>query len=359
MKDEISRTKYYDYLRVFATFSVIMLHLASQNWYDSDVNGLEWKIFHFYNSIVRWGVPVFVMISGSLFLERDIPISKIYSKYVLRMLLAFAVWNFTYFLFSGEGILQQFQSLFQEGKTQQFVKIINIHYHLWFIPMIAGIYICLPMIKQIVQNETVEKYYLAVSFIFWLFIPEAVNLVKDFGSENVIAIVKALEHNVVNMYMNMVMSYVFYFVLGHYLSNRSFDKVQKCLIYFAGLIGFVFTFIMPLVVSIKAQEPVQTYYDNTCVNVCLEAVAFFTFFKSLSFKEGKLYDMVVRLSKWSFGAYLVHVLIIDYFNNNLGLNTFSFSPFISVPVLTLAVFMISFGISALLNQIPIVKKYIV
>ena len=98
------RTIYFDYLRVFATFSVIILHIASSNWSLIDVNGFDWFVFNFIDSIVRWGVPVFVMISGALFLDRDIPIRKIYSKYVFRMIVSYIVWSIIYALFMG-GVL--------------------------------------------------------------------------------------------------------------------------------------------------------------------------------------------------------------------------------------------------------------
>ena len=80
------RTVYFDYLRVFATLAVMVLHTSAQNWSKTDVNSFTWQTFNFFDSIVRWGVPVFVMISGSLFLSRDIPIKVIYNGgFILRM----------------------------------------------------------------------------------------------------------------------------------------------------------------------------------------------------------------------------------------------------------------------------------
>lgn len=98
------RTVYFDYLRVSAAFAVMIVHISAQNWYVADVNGSGWKMFNFYDSIVRWGVPVFVMISGSLFLSRDIPQEKIFSKYVLRMVTSFIAWSFIYTLFQEGGV---------------------------------------------------------------------------------------------------------------------------------------------------------------------------------------------------------------------------------------------------------------
>lgn len=68
---QADRIMYLDYLRVFATFGVVILHVSAQNWYVADINSFEWLVFHFFDSVVRWGVPVFVMISGTLFLNKE------------------------------------------------------------------------------------------------------------------------------------------------------------------------------------------------------------------------------------------------------------------------------------------------
>ena len=66
------RILYFDFLRIFATLSVMVLHVTAQNWHGTSVSSFEWQTFNFFNSIVRWGVPIFVMISGALFLnERE------------------------------------------------------------------------------------------------------------------------------------------------------------------------------------------------------------------------------------------------------------------------------------------------
>ena len=44
-------------------------------------------------------------------------------------------------------------------------------------------------------------------------------------------------------------------------------------------------------------------------------------------------------------------------DNLIGLNSLSFNPVISVPCIGIIVFAISIGISALLNHVPVVKKY--
>ena len=63
------RVVYYDFLRVIASFCVVMTHVAQQVWYHDPIDTYEWNVANVYESAVRWSVPVFVMISGSLFLS--------------------------------------------------------------------------------------------------------------------------------------------------------------------------------------------------------------------------------------------------------------------------------------------------
>ena len=83
------RKIYLGYLRVLAIFTMIMLHVASQNWTHVNVNGFTWQIFNFFDGILRWCVPIFVIIIGNLFLIRQILIKKLYFKYILRLVMLF------------------------------------------------------------------------------------------------------------------------------------------------------------------------------------------------------------------------------------------------------------------------------
>lgn len=356
---QTSRVIYFDHLRILATVAVMMLHVAAANWYTTDVNGIDWAVFNFYDSIVRWGVPVFVMISGALFLNRDdIPVKKIYSKYVLRMLTAYCTWSFIYYLFAGDTIFQQLAGLIRPGKMDKYLDIINSHYHLWFIPMIVGLYICLPIIKQIVKNEKVAVYFLGISFIAWFLIPQIVTLIQDFGGEKLIIVTNAAYETFTDLKLNLVMNYTFYFILGYELSKIRFSKKIRIIIYILGIIGFGFTILANWIVTIKTQTPTGTYYGNACVNILFESIAVFELYKNIPFKNGKASKITKMLSKWSFGAYLVHALIIEQFMK-YGFSTLSFFSGIATPLIVVAVFILSYAISAMIHYIPILNKYIV
>ena len=82
-----NRIEYFDGLRAFATIAVIMLHVCAANWYTWPVTVSSWITCSFYDSVVRWCVPCFIMISGALFLDKKINLKRLYSKISFALLL--------------------------------------------------------------------------------------------------------------------------------------------------------------------------------------------------------------------------------------------------------------------------------
>lgn len=230
---------------------------------------------------------------------------------------------------------------------------------MWFVLMIIGIYMCMPFIKPIVETDVKIKYYIILAFVFAFVVPEAVTLTNDFGSELLIKGVSAINKDVNKMYMHIVLGYVSYFVLGYYINKTDLSKRQRTIIYVLGMLGFMFTVVMDLIVALKTQIGCDNYYGYFNVNVLFEAIAVFTWFKYKKYNLHKLNSFIQKLSKYSFGAYLVHVLVIKQLDIRFGLNTLSFNSAYAVICIGVLVCMVSFAISAILNKIPVVKKYMV
>lgn len=352
-----NRTLYFDYLRLLATFAVMLAHTASSKLYNIDVNSFDWRVLNFYDSICRWSVPAFVMISGALLLNRTVDYNKIYKRYIPRMITAFVFWSIIYYIFAEADILGQITGLVRQGKYERLLYILQGHYHMWYIPMLIGLYICLPVAKQIIDNEKVGKYFLIIAFVFWGVIPFGIRLLTDFcGNEKIKEIVFTINSNIEAMELGFVMGYSFYFILGYYLAKMEFSKKQKIILGIAGIGGFVFTSVMNRIVSVNANQAITVYYNDSYINVMLPAVALFVIFKSIPFKGSKLVSV---LSKAGFGAYLAHALAIEMIAYWAKFNTLSFNPVICTPVLAVIVFICAFAVSIVLGKIPVVKDYIV
>lgn len=353
----MERKEYIDYLRLIATFAVIVLHVAASYWDKVNIKSFDWLTFNFYDSIVRWCVPIFVMISGALFLSKSISYKKLYSKYIKKILIAFFVWSSIYviedaLLITSKGIFFNFKS--------PFITILKGHYHMWYLLMIIGLYMFVPILKKIVEDKNVMKYFLLLSFMFGIFIPSIFQLLKDIISNSFcLEIINTLSTNIEKMKLSLVLGYSFYFVLGYYISVTNIEKKWRIIVYICSFIGFIFTILMSSYVVFKNNMLLFNYFDNFSLNVMLEAVGIFMFFKYKNFNNSWLNNIVSKFCAYSFGIYLVHPLIIIKLDNLFKINTISFYAPVSVIVITLVTCVISLLISFILNHIPIIKKYCV
>ena len=78
----------FDMLRIIATLSVIALHSAANYWYTLPVNTSGWFYSNLFIALNRFCVPIFVMISGALFLSpsREVKPERLLKHNVLHLL---------------------------------------------------------------------------------------------------------------------------------------------------------------------------------------------------------------------------------------------------------------------------------
>lgn len=196
---DTNRKTWLDVARILAIFSVIVVHVTADGWYGLDVRTREWEIYNIYYGITRcWGVPVFLMISGTLFLnpDRKIDMRMIFSKNIVRMVSAYLVWAFLYAMmdycmgevFTIQGFLQ---------------KILVGHYHMWYIPMIVGVYLLIPILRKIVEDKCILQYFVVLSVVFEF----------GMGTMNIIPVLSDVYVVFDRLLVKMVTGYVVYFVL--------------------------------------------------------------------------------------------------------------------------------------------------
>ncbi len=336
----------FDLLRIAASFAVIVLHVSSDGWSGTEILSPEWHTFNVFGSIAWWAVPVFVMVSGALFLGGDRPIKRIWRKNIFRIVLAFFAWSAVYALAErtpGTPLIMMLRAILR-GKS-----------HMWFLPMIACLYMAVPVLRKIVESESVMKYFLFLSFLFAFVIPQAVSclsLISDtWGTFAGQWIGIASFH--------FPMGYTGYFILGYYLDKIEIGKRAERWIYLLGACGFLFTIAATAAVSGRLQRMVEDFYSVHTVNILLESIAVFVWFKNHRIPENPLFRKFVgRMSKYSFGAYLAHMLVLDWLARN-GIRMLLFHPLFSVPSISILVFALSYILSAGLNHVPLVKKYFV
>lgn len=346
------RLFYADLLRVFATFAVMLLHIGASNWYSVNVTSYEWQVFNVYDSLVRFCVPIFVMLSGMFFLEpnKQITIKNIYIKYILRIVTAYVFWSALYvilnnFVFNkaeiNDDTIKNILSQFTEG-----------NYHLWFLFMIIGLYIVTPFIRKFVENSDKKllEYFMILCILFAILIPTLSNFPYFEG----------LKRYIDKFYINLVLGYSGYFITGYYFKTFKISRLKQIFIYIGGIIGVICTFAITNDLSVSQGSANEVLYGFLTPNVMLVSIAVFVFFKEIiskiKFNKGTI-KIISLISYCSFGMYLVHVVFNTIFSK-IGFTTLSFNPIISVPVITGSVFICSFLVSFIISKIPFINKYI-
>ena len=281
---------YFDILRIAAVFMVVMLHVSTRALvgqaplYDS-----AWNCANAFNSLCRCAVSVFVMISGALFLDRDIPIRRLYSKYILRIIRDFSIWSVFY---STIGLLFD---LFQH--TPLSVGVFLRHCltgipHQWFLFMIAGLYLIVPFLRRIAENPCLCRLFLVLGFFFALFLPESIS-VATLCSPACGEVMKSMQGK---MQMHFLLGFPIYFVWRFWLHTQPVSSIFPWMCVGIGRLGVVLTYFLTAWASARAGQLDETFYMATSnVTVFLPATALFAICKHL-FSKAK---------GWFFGGRII------------------------------------------------------
>ncbi len=332
------RIHYFDILRIMATFAVILLHLCARPWETLSISSPSWLFFNGLDSAVRWAVPLFVMLSGALFLndEKELSFTAICKKNLLRIVCAFLFWSTVY----------GFIGLWNGMPLREFpLALLKGEYHMWFLFLVMGLYLFVPLLRRITGTKKHTEWFLAGGGLFFFLIPRIVHLlaVLNISVPFQGLILKAMNINVVSV------CYLFVFVLGHYLHRYELSSTLRKLLYGFGLLGFLATVSLTFWHSRQIGMPSGSFYTYMSFPVMAMAVAIFVFAK---YHWNKEREGMAFISRCSFGMYLAHVKFI------LPLETAWITPWSVLP-LGVGVFVLSLGVSAVANHIPLLKRYIV
>ena len=344
-----SRMVSLDLLRILACFSVIVVHAAAQFWYTLPVTGADWQIADAYNAVSRFGVPVFAMISGALFLApgKEISLKKLYTHNILRLVIIYLVWTCLYAAFDCRNV-----PAYQLDKQAILMEIYGSKYHLWYLPMAAGLYILLPVLRSWVEKAEKKnlQYFLVLFLVFQV------------GKETTMALrhTNGMEFfwKLADIYM--VCGYLGYFVLGHYLLRFGLGKKWRRLVYAGGILGVFANIILGSLLSLRAGTPSAAIYDSFGFFTFLISAALFQFFteKVEAIRFSPLARRLIRqVSLSTLGIYLMHLGLLEFLFP-LGIHSMSFTPILCIPLFSLFCFAVCLVLSALLRRIPFIGRFL-
>ena len=336
----------FDVMRIVAAFSIVAQHVGGQFWLMSFPSA-EWEIRNFYISLAQWGVAVFIMISGALFLSPNKPLDvrRLYRKNLMRNVYAFLFWSVIYVLVI-QGVAQ--------GSKIAFLCVIKGPPHFWFLFVLIGIYVALPVLKAIAAQEKAFNYFVGLALITTFVIPSIFSHMAWFNQSGM--------QVMADYYDGFGLSslhFITYFVLGHWLNSRSISCRMRKVIYLLAALSIVASVVGTRWLSFRLGFCHGFFYDDLHPFVLIQGVAVFVFFKdrfrSLSPRWSRI---VVNLSSYSFGIYLVHPLMMYLFTNLIGVTFSGFHVVWFVPVNIVIVFILSYLLVKLISMIPFMRKFV-
>ncbi len=157
-----------DVLRIGATAAVVLLHTITGVWDATDMSGypVEHRVFLVAMDLITWCVPVFVLISGYLFLNprREISFRQMLWKYCRRIVLALLVFGVPYAWLE----LAARERAFRPGMLWEGVLMVcrgQSWSHLWYLYMILGLYLLTPLLKRFLARCPRGLLYLLLAFL--------------------------------------------------------------------------------------------------------------------------------------------------------------------------------------------------
>lgn len=348
------RNVHIDLLRITACFLIVLSHVSASNCEFLPIESINWKISHLFNSLGHSGTILFLFISGILLLPREYPYQakKFFRKNFLTLLAAYLCWM----------IIYHAVGLIQRGDYSAAVlkdALLNIlygkaSYHFWYIPMLLGIYLLLPLFRSIALAG--EK---TVAYLVLLFLSLNILFPTLFFFE--FPYKYLLKSFVDRIPFTLVNHYVGYFFMGYLLSLLLSEKrlprprLTGMFLVTAGLAGAL---------AGDYLLSIQNSYNSVAMNtlfslpLCCIAVGIYLFVCSLPVKAAPpVLKVLTGISSLTFGIYMIHPLIVS-FASRLFLSADMLSPLVTLPLGAVFSFLCSLLIVFLLSLIPGVRRWL-
>ncbi|MFP5238346.1 MAG: acyltransferase [Acidobacteriota bacterium] len=344
------RVLYLDTLRCVSIVGVVLLHCAMPLLGSSDMAELLPGLI--YSALCMFCVPTLIMISGALLLgdPRPMRLGKFFGRRFAKIAWPLVIWSAVYYLATclTEGSAPNLISFGKRLLTGLWAG------PLWFLYMIAGVYLMVPFLKPAFDNARTP---LGPLFVGLSFVIMSLNLATRL----------LWQHDLNTFLTSAVMPhYLAYFVLGHVLHQRTV-RVP------GGRVTLALAFLACTAVNALGEyacDSSPSMLPNSFFNYhqpfsILAAVSAFLLFKQEGCAGlGFASRIIQTVSRLSFGIFLVHALILFLVTGALpllvqpghGLGSTTVNPWVGPPLTALVVFTLSALLTWGLRRTPWLRR---
>lgn len=356
-----SRLIYIELLRILAVFLVVFIHTRSDGFFlfaQYPPASLQYWLYLFVSISVQVAVPIFLAVSGAVLLHRPSePLRVLWRSRIMKMLAILIVFSLAYHI---EEIICYGGTFSMLGFLGR-VYSSTAKYHLWFLYLYIGFLIALPILRTLAQRLTPQFFYyiFALDLILNGLLPMAEFILYPESAP--------LNSNIKVFLLRSPV--ILYPLLGYFLRHRiRYESLRRivprlwvaCLL--SILISCYMTHYRGIVMGSLSEESSQMFHNSFGLLKC--AAVFATM--RLLFERKRLSQtttgIIHSLGRCTFGIYLLHAFFMGQYlfipmhrhlNSALGLH-----PLLSTTLTCLTIFLLSYLITLILSQIPLLKKIV-
>ena len=327
-------------MRLFATIAVVIMHVCTTIVDNVDLFGpsnTQATVLLCVSIACRWAVPAFFMITGYLLLDssKEIDYPLVFKKYCLRILLVLIIFGIP---FAAMKNITDFNGIFDLCKKTFLAVLSNNGFgHFWYLYVLIGLYLIMPVIKIFIahaRNKKTVEILALILFVFCSVIP----LIRDvFG---------------VSIAFSIPLTYPVFYLLMGYLIKKHLNRIPAV----AAIIGFVTGAVLLIVLTVLIRKP--GLYEYHSPFVVAMGLGVFVFFLRLKLKGN---DFVWKLDRLSFGVYIIHPVFIHVVYRLVKITPLKFGEIgyvAMIPVFAAAFLVISFVCVWVMMLIKPLKKYV-
>ena len=341
-----------DFLRIIAAIAVVVIHCAAILVLERDVNDTTWMVGNIIDSFMRWCVPVFVMISGALLIKEKVfkERAAFIKKRLSRVAIPLIAWPFIYAIFSAFVLAIPFN-----GERLWFGIVAGdpAPGHLYFLFLIAGLYVATPLISLFVANVTRTQLWrvtigIMVATVLW------------HAAEYFI-----LRGGAPLNFLTQGLPYVGYYLLGYLLWTAKVTprvvRIMSVAFVAASLAIMLGTYVLVKNFGIYvgyyfyAFPSVFVMAAAPAAFVCLRAFYAWAIERFKKPLRNKIEASLPKIAALTFGVYLVHLLFVKTIAQYLPLHGATVKGFL---FLTATSLIGSFVATWLLVKIPGVRRLV-
>lgn len=273
-----------DFLRFLSVLFVVMIHTSCKDVLFAQ-NNILFIWANFFSSWCRCAVPLFILMSGYLTLNRN-PITNLrtyYNKAFNKYVVPAFIWTIIAFIFDAVR-----SDLSITNYSIDFIdKIYNgkPYYHLWYMYMAIGLYFSYPFIL-LIKDYYGDKYFLKLGIT--------------------LLIIAATLKSTTNIHWFYEFTkYLGYFILGYSIPNSSRLRLSSssCLLLY--IISCVLIFLGTNISYLYFDKSLL-FYEYLNPLVILSAIGLFMY----AINSNRQFKSYYWFTKYSFNIYLCHAFVL-------------------------------------------------